>query len=70
MRCGRGLQSQNDEKDEASGGFGITYSFREAGFNSTSLGISASGVLEFGGVLKKGGGGGNPDGTCPAREAN
>jgi hypothetical protein len=59
-------------RDEVNGGESYTYSFKDAGFNSTSLGISASGVLEFGGVFKKGGGGGggNPGGTCPAREAN
>jgi hypothetical protein len=37
-----------------------SYIFREAGFNTTSLGISPSGVLvDCGGVLMNGGG--NPD---------
>jgi hypothetical protein len=49
------------------GRFGCwTYNFREAGFKTTSLGISASGVLEaFGGVLTNGGG--KPSGSLPAR---
>lgn len=44
------------------------YSFREDGFNSTSFGISANGVLEVGGVLMKEGG--NPGGICPVTEPN
>ncbi len=47
----------------------LTYILREAGFRTTSLGISASGVLEaFGGVFRNGGG--NPDGKLPGKELN
>lgn len=42
----------------------LTYSLRDAGFKTTSLEISANGVLEaFGGVL--GNGGGKPGGNLP-----
>ena len=40
---------------------------RDAGFSTTSLGISARVVLAvWGGVLVNGNGGGNPSGTLPA----
>ena len=46
-----------------------SYIFNEFGFSTTSLGISANGVLEaLGGVFMKGGGGGNPGGRFPVKE--
>ena len=44
------------------------YNFKDVDFRTTSLGISASGVLEeLGGVLINGGG--NPGGNLPAKAA-
>lgn len=42
-----------------------TYNFKEAGFRTTSFGMSANGVLEVGGVLMNGGG--KPGGSIFAK---
>src|SRR4051812_2494238 len=48
----------------------LAYIFSELAFSSTSFGISASGVLEVGGVLNIEGGGGKPGGRRLAKELN
>lgn len=62
MRWGRGLIKVSRERTMI---WDVVYSFKEAGFRTTSFGISANGVLEVGGVLMNDGG--KPGGSVPAK---